>query len=133
MGGLKRSISHRSGGFSYFCHMETQRQQKISGLLYRELSQIIQSDLKALSIGTMVTVTKVNVSPDLSIAKVYLSIFSATKKKGIIERFRERSGEVRGILGNRVRHQLRIIPQLQFFVDDSLDYIEKIDELLKGE
>lgn len=113
--------------------METQRQQKISSLLYRELSQIIQTDLKALSIGTMVTVTKVQISPDLSIAKVYLSIFSATKKQGIIERFRERSGEVRGILGNRVRHQLRIIPQLQFFIDDSLDYIEKIDELLKGE
>ncbi len=130
---LKRSISHVSGGFSYFCRMETQRQQKISSLLYRELSQIIQTDLKALSIGTMVTVTKVQISPDLSIAKVYLSIFSATKKQGIIERFRERSGEVRGILGNRVRHQLRIIPQLQFFIDDSLDYIEKIDELLKGE
>ncbi len=120
-------------GIAYFCSMETKRQQKISALLYRELSQIIQNELKAVTAGTLVTVTKVVISPDLSIAKVYLSIFSKTKKQPVLDQFRIRTREIRGILGNNVRHQLRIIPELQFFVDDSLDYIEKIDQLLKGD
>lgn len=120
-------------GIAYFCSMETKRQQKISALLYRELSQIIQNELKAVTAGTLVTVTKVVISPDLSIAKVYLSIFSKTKKQVVLDQFRIRTREIRGILGNNVRHQLRVIPELQFFVDDSLDYIEKIDQLLKGD
>lgn len=118
---------------AYFCCMETKRQQKISALLYRELSQILQQDMKAIGNGALITVTKVVVSPDLSGAKVYLSIFGKASKQEVLAQFKLRSREIRGHLGNRVRHQLRVIPDLSFFVDDSLDYIEKIDNLLKGE
>ncbi len=124
------SIHH---SFMYFCKMETKRQLKIASLLYRELSAIFQYEFKALASGALVTVTKVTVSPDLSSAKVYLSIFAKNDKEKIVEVYRQRSREIRGLLGNKVRHQLRIIPELYFYLDDSLDYIEKIDHLLKGE
>lgn len=113
--------------------METKRQQKISSLLYRELSEIFMIELKGLTAGALVTVTKVVISPDLSMAKVYLSIFGTKKKKAKVDQIGERAREIRGVLGNRVRHQLRSIPMLQFFEDDSLDYIEKIDNLLNDE
>lgn len=117
----------------YLCSMETKRQLKIASLLYRELSIIFQQELKTLSAGAFVTVTKVTVTPDLSAAKVYLSIFGKPEKPEILEGYRQRSREIRGLMGNKVRHQLRVIPELFFYVDDSLDYIEKIDNLLKGD
>jgi len=113
--------------------METKRQQKIASLLYRELSLGVQAELKALTAGTLVTVTKVTVSPDLATAKVYLSVFSKTAKQQVIETFKKHSREIRGVVGSKVRHQLRAIPDFYFYLDDSLDYIEKIDNLLKGE
>ncbi len=113
--------------------METKRQQKISSLLYREFSIIFQQDLKALTAGALVTVTRVTVSADMSSAKVNLSIFGTPDKQKILDRIRLHGREIRGVLGNKVRHQLRLIPELHFYVDDSLDYIEKIDNLLKGE
>ena len=99
--------------------METTRQNKISRLLQKELSEIFLLQTKAMP-GTLVSVSAVRISPDMSIARVYLSVFPSENMKTI-----------RYELGTRVRHQLRIIPELKFFVDDSLDYIEKIDSLLK--
>ncbi len=113
--------------------METKRQQKISKLIQRDLSEIFQREVAHLTPGVMVTVTKVYVTPDLSLAKVYLSLFPAKDKVKLVEDINKASREIRGLLGNRIRHQVRSIPELRFYLDDSLDYIEKIDDLLKND
>lgn len=82
--------------------------------------------------GVMVSVTRVRVSPDLSICTAYLSIFPSEKGEVIINNITANEKAIRYELGTKVRHQLRIIPELRFFIDDSLDYIERIDELLKS-
>ena len=112
--------------------METKRQQKISKLLMKELSEIFQREIKSNG-NVMISVTKVNVTTDMSYARVYLSIFGPKMedKKKVVEEVIGMSKGIRKFLGDRVRHQLRIIPELQFFEDDSLDYIENIDHLLK--
>lgn len=81
--------------------------------------------------GVMVSVSTVRVSPDLGIAKAYLSVFPSAKGAEVVESLNKNTKSIRFELGNRVRHQLRIIPELRFYVDDSLDYIEHIDNLLK--
>ena len=81
--------------------------------------------------GVMVSVSTVRVSPDLGIAKAYLSIFPSEKGVDVVDALNKNNKSIRFELGNRVRHQLRIIPELRFYVDDSLDYIEHIDNLLK--
>lgn len=81
--------------------------------------------------GAMISVTGVRITPDLSIAKVYLSIFPSAKANEVMEIVNENNKSIRGELGRRVRHQLRIVPELTFYVDDSLDYVERIDDLLK--
>ena len=110
--------------------METTRQNKISRLLQKELSEIFLLQTKAMP-GTLVSVSAVSISPDMSIARVYLSVFPSEKAEEIVKNINENMKTIRYELGTRVRHQLRIIPELKFFVDDSLDYIEKIDSLLK--
>ena len=111
--------------------METQRQQKIAKLIQRDLSEIFQKEFRSrTSTVIMITLTKVNVTPDLSLARIYLSIFGISDKQTIVDEINQQSRAIRGLLGTRVRHQLRIIPELQFFEDDSLDYIENIDKLL---
>ncbi|MCD8081397.1 MAG: 30S ribosome-binding factor RbfA [Bacteroides sp.] len=110
--------------------METTRQNKIARLLQKELSDIFLLQAKAMS-GTLVSVSVVRISPDLSIARVYLSIFPSDKSEEMVKNINENTRSIRYELGTRVRHQLRIIPELKFFVDDSLDYLEKIDSLLK--
>ena len=110
--------------------METTRQNKISRLLQKELSEIFLLQTKAMP-GTLVSVSAVRFSPDMSIARVYLSVFPSEKAEEIVKNINENMKTIRYELGTRVRHQLRIIPELKFFVDDSLDYIEKIDSLLK--
>ena len=81
--------------------------------------------------GVMVSVTRVKVSPDLSICTAYLSIFPSDKGEQLLQNIRQNTSAIRYDLGQRVRNQLRAIPELRFFIDDSLDYMEKIDELLK--
>lgn len=81
--------------------------------------------------GVLVSVSAVRISPDMSIARAYLSIFPSDKSTEIIKNINDNAKSIRFELGTRVRHQLRIIPELKFFVDDSLDYLERIDELLK--
>ena len=110
--------------------METTRQNKISRLLQKELSEIFLLQTKAMP-GTLVSVSAVRISPDMSFARVYLSVFPSVKAEEIVKNINENMKTIRYELGTRVRHQLRIIPELKFFVDDSLDYIEKIDSLLK--
>lgn len=110
--------------------METTRQNKISRLIQKELSEIFLLQTKAMN-GVLVSVSVVRISPDMSTARVYLSIFPSEKSEEILKNINNNAKSIRFELGTRVRHQLRIIPELKFFVDDSLDYIDKIDELLK--
>ena len=110
--------------------METTRQNKISRLLQKELSEIFLLQTKALP-GLLISVSAVRISPDISISRVYLSVFPSEKAEEMVKNINENMKSIRFELGTRVRHQLRIIPELKFFVDDSLDYIEKIDSLLK--
>lgn len=110
--------------------METTRQNRIARLLQKELSEIFLLQTKAMH-GVIVSVSTVRISPDLSVARVYLSIFPSNKAEELIKNVNANMKAVRYELGTRVRHQLRIIPELKFFIDDSLDYIEKIDALLK--
>ena len=110
--------------------METTRQNKIARLLQKELSEIFLLQTKAMP-GVLVSASAVRISPDMSIARVYLSVFPSDKSEEMVKNINNNMKSIRFELGTRVRHQLRIIPELKFFVDDSLDYIEKIDALLK--
>ena len=110
--------------------METTRQNKIARLLQKELGDIFQRQTQATR-GVIVSVSTVRISPDLSVARGYLSVFPSERAEEIVKNINANVKSVRYELGTRVRHQLRIIPELKFFVDDSLDYIEHIDELLK--
>lgn len=110
--------------------METTRQNKVARLLQKELSEIFLMQTKAMH-GVLVSVSTVRISPDMSIARVYLSVFPSDRNDEIVKNINDNAKSIRYELGTRVRFQLRIIPELKFFVDDSLDYIEKIDALLK--
>lgn len=110
--------------------MQETRQNRIARLLQKELSLIFQSQTRMMH-GTMVSVTRVRISPDLSICTAYLSIFPSDKGEEMLRNVTANEKTIRYELGTRVRNQLRIIPELRFFIDDSLDYIEHIDELLK--
>ena len=110
--------------------METTRQNKISHLIQKELSEIFLLQTKSMN-GVLVSVSAVRISPDMSIARVYLSVFPSERSQEIVKNINDNMKSIRYELGTRVRHQLRIIPELKFFVDDSLDYAERIDELLK--
>ena len=110
--------------------METTRQNKIARLLQKELSDIFLLQTKNTH-GILVSVSAVRISPDMSVARAYLSIFPSEKGKEIIDNINANVKTIRYELDSRVRYQLRIIPELKFFLDDSLDYLEHIDELLK--
>ena len=112
--------------------METTRQNKIARLLQKELSEIFLLQTKAMH-GVLVTVSACRVSPDLGICKAYLSVFPTERADDIIANVNANTKQIRYELGTRVRHQLRIIPELKFFKDDSLDYIDNIDRLLHSE
>lgn len=112
--------------------MESTRQQKISKLLMKDLGELFQKEVPELvSSKAMITVTKVSITRDLALARVYLSIFAAPDKDDLIDKIRQSAKTIRLLLGKRIRHQVRAIPDLAFELDDSLDYIDRIDELLK--
>ena len=110
--------------------MQETRQNRIARLLQKELSLIFQSQTRLMH-GVMVSVTRTRVSPDLSICTAYLSVFPSDKGEELLKNIEANTQTIRYALGTRVHNQLRIIPELRFFIDDSLDYIERIDELLK--
>ena len=111
--------------------METTRQNKIARLIQKELSEIFMLQTKIMK-GVLVTVSVCRISPDMSICRVYLSVFPSARAEEIIKNINENAKAIRFELGTRVRHQLRIIPELKFFLDDSLEYIENIDHLLNN-
>lgn len=110
---------------------ESTRQHKVGRQIQKDLAEILRQRGMASFKGSLVSVTAVKVSPDLSVAKVYLSIFPSAKAKEVLQIIVESSKSLRGELGRIVSKQLRIVPELAFFIDDSLDYVEKIDKLLK--
>ena len=113
---------------------ESQRQKKIASVLQRDLVDVLQSAASQGGLrGVIISVSKVSVTVDLSVAKVYLSIFPNDKGQELIEGIKSNSGLIKHELAQRTRHQLRRMPQLMFFIDDSLEYIDKIEQSLKGE
>jgi len=109
--------------------METTRQQKINRLIQKELGEIFLKEAKKMP-GILISVSAVRISPDLSVAKTYLSIFPTAKANELISNIKSNSKAIRYELGLRVGKQLRIVPEVVFYIDDSLDYLENIDRLL---
>lgn len=107
------------------------RQLKVAKEIQKVMAELIRSRGMAAFGGAMVSVSGVEISPDLSVAKVYVSIFPSDKAETVMAQLEEERAELRGGLGNRMRHQLRIIPELIFYLDNSLDYVAHIEELLK--
>ena len=113
--------------------MESQRQKKISSLIQKDASNIIQRFFRDKTRSNLiVSVTKVIISPDLSISKIYLSVFPSANFSKVTDILNKSKSKIRKKLSSLLKHQLRVIPDIDFFTDDTLDYIDKIDEVLKG-
>lgn len=114
--------------------METQRQKKIAGVIQKDIVDILQrAAIDGGLKGTLISVSKVAVTTDLSIAKVYISIFPVKGAQELLEGIKSNQPLIKHELSQRTRNQLRRVPELMFFIDDSLDYIENIEKSLKGE
>ncbi|HVN59241.1 MAG TPA: 30S ribosome-binding factor RbfA [Bacteroidales bacterium] len=112
--------------------MESTRQKKVSRLIQKELAELLIRKNNEIAPGKLVSVTVVRVSPDLSFARVFLSIFPSADQVQVLNTIKELAPKLRFELGQKVRTQLRIVPEIAFFIDDSLDYIDNIDKLLKS-
>ncbi len=112
--------------------METNRQKKIAGVLQKDLAEVLQHAARDRMKGVIISVTKVHVTTDLSQAKVYISIFPQLKRDILMEGIRANTKSIRYEMAKRTRYQLRRMPDLTFYVDDSLDYIEDIESALQG-
>ena len=112
--------------------MDSVRQNKVNSLLQKELAEIFLVEGRNFLPGGLITVSAVRTSPDLGIAKVFLSLFPVKDKKAVIDTIKERAPKLRGQLGGRIGKQMRVVPELLFYVDDSLDRAEEIEKLLKG-
>jgi len=112
--------------------MDSKRQQKFSRLIQKELGDIFQREGRSHFGNVFITVTRVEVSPDLGVAKVYLSFMLAPSKQLLLEDIREKNKFIRQNLGNRIRNQARIIPELVFFLDETAEYAAKMDTLIAG-
>lgn len=110
--------------------MESKRQQKFARLIQKELSEIFQRDAKSLFENSFITVTTVRMSPDLGVAKVYLSFLLAQDKKAMLEKVKTQGKQIKKMLGEKIRKQVRVIPELIYFIDDTIDYANRIDQLL---
>ncbi len=110
----------------------TTRQNKIARLIQKELADIFQKDKREAFHGKLISVTTVRITRDLSLARIYLSIYPSDKSKEVLDNITITNKMFRGELGRRVGKILRIIPELEFFIDDSLDYLDNIDKLLKN-
>ncbi len=113
-------------------HTETTRQQKVGRQIQKDISDILLREAKPLVAGTMVSVTRVRMSPDLGFAKVFLSVFPFERAQPVLTALKDGATMVRYELGKRVKNQLRVVPELAFVVDDSLEYIDHLEKLMKG-
>lgn len=113
--------------------MESTRQQKVARMLQKELGAYFQQHAREILPGKMITVTVVRVSPDLAVAKVYLSIFPLHKEEDPLKKIHAHASSIRNTIGHLIRNQVRSIPEFIYYLDDSLDYIENLDNLLKDD
>lgn len=111
--------------------METTRQQKIAKQIQKDVAEIFQKEGAGIVRGALVTVTAVRISPDFGYAKVYVSIFPFDRSAATMKEIEHQNWFIRRALGQRIRNQVKNVPELQFFLDDSLEYIANIDNLLK--
>ena len=109
--------------------MESKRQQKFAGVIQQDLAEIFQREGMNFLPNTLVTITKVRVTPDLAIARVFLSFFNTTDAAASLSSVKAHASEIRYKLGAKIKNQVRVVPQLEFFVDDTNDYVEKMDQL----
>jgi ribosome-binding factor A len=112
--------------------MDSKRQQKFSRLIQKDLGDIFQKETRDFFGGAFITVTEVKVSPDLAIARVYLSMMLVKNKAQLLEDIKEKGKTIRQQLANRIRHQVRVIPELHFYLDETADYAAKMDALISG-
>jgi ribosome-binding factor A len=112
--------------------MESTRQKKVSRLVQKEMADIFLKKGGELAHGRMVSITKVRISPDLSFARIYVSIYPSAGQDDVLKSIQDHSSKIRYEMGQKIRRQLRIVPEIAFFIDDSLDYIDNIDRLLKS-
>jgi len=110
---------------------ESKRQKQVGKLIQQEMSDIFQRGGVNVIKGGMVSISKVSVTPDLMEARIYLSLFQIKSPEDLMRDIKERTGEWRNLLGQRVKNQLRRVPELQFFADDTLDYVFKMEEIFK--
>src|ERR1700712_3033368 len=110
---------------------ETKRQKQVAGLLHKELSDIFQRLGLNIVDGGMISISKVSITPDLFEARIYLSFFKVEDPAAMLQKVTEKAWEIKKELTARVRHQLRSMPQLQFFIDDTLDYVDKMEQIFK--
>lgn len=122
----------KNAGISYFCSMSSIRQQKFEALIQQEFGKFFREEARGVCLGAMVTATGVRVAPDLSFARVYLSIFGTKDIQATFKNIQAQKSQIRFEMGKRLGKSLRRIPEFGFEIDDSLDYSEKIDKLLKG-
>ena len=109
---------------------ESKRQKQVARIIQEEMTTIFQREGLSIVQGGMISISKVYVTPDLLEARLHLSFFKIENHNELLKVIKEKTGELRGALGNKLRHQLRRIPELQFFMDDSMDHASKIEELL---
>jgi ribosome-binding factor A len=109
--------------------MESKRQQKFAGVIQEDLAAILQREGSSYLPNTMVTITKVRVTPDLAIARVFLSFFSNNNNQLALQTIKQHASEIRYKLGSRIKDQVRVIPQLEFFIDDTSEYVDRMDKI----
>jgi len=110
---------------------ESKRQQRFAGVIQQDLAELFQRDGNSWAPGAFVTVTKVRVTPDLAIARVYLSFLNTNTAKEDLKVIKSKSTEIRYKLGVKIKNQARIVPQLEFFLDDTNEYVEHMDKLFE--
>jgi ribosome-binding factor A len=111
--------------------MESKRQQKFAGVIQQDLAAIFQREGINYLPNTLITITKVRVTPDLALARIFLSFFNNTNSQLALQTIKSHSSEIRYKLGARIKDQVRVIPQLEFFVDDTGDYVERMDKIFE--
>lgn len=112
--------------------MESNRLQKVNQLLQQELAEIFRKEAVKIKTGMLISVTEVRTTPDLSISKVYLSVFPTNYREDVLKFVQANQGHFRKLLGNKIGKQMRIVPELQYFADETLDKVDEIDRALKG-
>ncbi|MBQ3833095.1 MAG: 30S ribosome-binding factor RbfA [Bacteroidales bacterium] len=112
--------------------MDSKRQTQVAGLVQKELANILQFKFNGLVLGRLLTITGVRMSPDLGLAKIYLSIFPSTDGQSIIKEINTNVSRIRYELGNAIRNDVRRVPELIFYLDDSFDEVERIEKALKS-